>query len=299
LFNVGKLGGGVGEYRDLEDIVVDQKAEELGILSRSGIQWYNINNGTYSGNITKFKNILLERISHLDSNSFIGYANNQCGSKNDCFNFYRITKDGEVLSSYLPIDKNEKNLFIAYENPFSGDVRTKSLTHLFNDTIYNVTNDGELYGKYHINFGDMALENRSLLPRKTKDLSKWMSESDKKGLVAGLEFFAENDSIMVFNFLKGSKFMTTFLSKHSGKSITTKDINSPGTLLGGIIKGVYNNHFISSFSGEVLMQLQAAFEAHEDKGEIKEIYSKALYDYIMSLEGSANPTLVFTRYQSF
>lgn len=299
LFKVGALGRGPGEYRELEDIVIDQKEKEIGLLSRSEILWYNVNNGEFTGSPTKFKKQLIERVSYLDSTSLIGYANNQCGRRNDCNNFILFNKEGKVLRKYLPIDKGEKNLFIEYDNPFSGDLITESLTHLHNDTIYGITRDGRLYRKYYLDFGDMALKDRSLLPKKSKELTRWVSLSGEKGVVAGMEFFSETDSTIVFNFARGMELSTTIFSKYTGKSITANSLSSPGSAVGGINVGVHDNQFITSISGEILMAIQVALETHENKDEIKNALSKELYDRAISIKGSANPTLVFTKFRSF
>jgi hypothetical protein len=299
LFKIGEFGRGPGEYRELEDIVIDQNAQEIGLLARSEILWYNIKDGSFTGSRTRFKEMLIERVNYLDPTSLIGHANNQCGGKNNCYNFYRFNKEGKILNKYLPIDKNEKDLFIEYENPFSGDLIAESLTHLYNDTIYGISSNDGLYDKYHIDFGDMALKDRSLLPRKTKDLVKWLSTSDEKGLASGIKFFAETDSVMIFNFLNGMELVTTIYSKYSGKSISANSLSSPGSAVGGINVGVHNNQFITSISGEILMAIQVALETHEKKDEIKNALSKELYDRAVSIKGSANPTLIFTKFRSF
>lgn len=299
LFKVGEFGRGPGEYRELEDIVIDRTALEIGLLGRSEILWYSIKKGHFTGSSTKLKKILIERVSYIDSTTLIGHANNQCASRKDCYNFYTFNKEGEVLTQYLPIEKSRKDVFIEYDNPFSGDVITESITNLYNDTIYGISSKGNLFGKYRLNFGDMALKDRSLLPKKTKDLGRWMSLSEEKGLVSGIQFFSETDSIIVFNFALGKELPTTIFSKRTGKSVTAKNLSSLGKVVGGITIGVYNQQFISSISGEILMAIQVALETHENKDEIKKSLSEDLYDHITTIQGTANPTLVFTRYKSF
>ncbi len=299
LFKVGSLGSGPGEYRELVDILIDQKAEEIGLLTRSEILWYAINNGQFTGATTKFENQLIERVSYLDSTTLIGYANNQCGRKNDCSNYYIFDKLGEVFAQYLPVSKRERNLFIEYENPFSGDLITKSLTHLFNDTIYGITSEGRLYGKYYMNFGAMALKDRSTLPKKSKELSRWVSLSEEKKIVAGMQFFSETDSTIVLNFARGTDLFTTIYSKYTGKNITAKSLKSQGNAVGGISIGVHNNQFITSISGEILIAIQIALQTHENKDKIKKALAKELYDRALLIKDEANPTLIFTKYKSF
>ena len=292
LFKVGSYGRETGEYREIEDIVIDRKTGEIGILSRYKILWHNVVDGVYNGNTTNFKKLSIERVSFLDATTLIGYANNSCDGKKNCFNYYRLNKQGEILSRHLPITKSEKNHSLVHDYPFSEGEIARGFTHLFNDTIYSIDKQGQLYKKFHIDFGDMALTDRSLLPRKENGLTKWMATSGEKGLVAGLEFYSETDSVIVFNFLKGTDLLTTYYSKSSGKTITADQLTAE-TIIGGFMVGVHENQFISSASGDFLMVVQGAFESAENKEEIKEIFPKDIYDYIMSLEGTANPTIVF------
>lgn len=295
LFRVGTLGGGPGEYKEIKDMVLDTMKNEIGILSRNKLSWYRIQNGSYTGSLTKFKKFIIDRVAMLDSTTLIGYANNQCGSKNYCANFYLLTKDGNIKDQFLPIQDFEKDLYIEYENPFSGGTYSNSYTHLFNDTIYIINNENKFVADYVVDFGDMAIKDRTQLPSKTKEIGSWIDKSIINNEVVGFEFYYQNKEIINFMFRKGKSLISAFYFKNTNELIAAHSFKSTDILFTENIVGVFNNQLISVLDGSQLIGLQESLiKANEkDKNEVKKIIGQQHYDYIMSLDAMANPTIVF------
>lgn len=295
LYRVGKLGKGPGEYSNLEDIVIDPFSNQIGILGDDKIVWYTISDGAYTGLDTKFEKFLVDRVSMFDSTTLIGYANNQCFSKKYCSNFYRFNKEGDVIDQYLPIQANEKNLYIEYENPFSGGVFSSSFTHLLNDSIYVINDRNEMVPRYVVDYSDMALKDRSSLPKNSRKYDDWMKKSITEGFVIGFEFFYENDEIIHFKFRKAKSLIWNLYSKKNGKLVSAEFSNGAQVLISHLIVGVYDNHFISVTPERLLLILQEHLENSEE-GEVskfEKVFGEELIQHIKTIDGISNPVLTF------
>lgn len=295
LFRLGKLGRGPGEYPDLLDMVLDPIANHIGILGEDVIIWYNIQDGIYSGQDTKFDNFMVDRVSMYDSNTLIGYANNQCFSKKYCSNFYRFTKDGNVIDQYMPIKNDEKDLYVEYETPFSGGIYSSSFTHFLNDSIYVINEKNEMVPKYVVDYSDMAPTDRSNLPRNSKKYGDWIKKSVLEESVVGFESYHETNDIIHFKFRKGSSLIWNLYFKDTEKLITAQLSIGNEVFITNLIVGEYLDYFISFVPEHLLLQLNEILEnsGEEVAENFKGILGQEFYDHIMSIDGIANPVLAF------
>ncbi|WP_238531594.1 6-bladed beta-propeller [Nitritalea halalkaliphila] len=298
LFKLGRIGKGSGEYRELRDIVLDPITNEIGVLQGDKIIWYSTEDGVFTGYTTELENIVLDKVSLLDSARFIGYANNQCFSKENCSKFYSFTKDAEILNRYLPIEKQEKNLYVDYENPFSGGIYTIGFTHTLNDTIYTINSDDQMEPKFWIDFTDMAVKKTSIWKNLT-DFKNWFNRSLKSQIVKGLFTYYETSDAIQFEFRKGTNILWGLYLKETNRLIMTDELISQRILVNNNNVGIYKDMFISYISGEFILQIKEYLSSGEiDEQTTIEILGKDVYNHTKSIEDIANPVLIFAKFKN-
>ncbi|EIM77856.1 hypothetical protein A3SI_05237 [Nitritalea halalkaliphila LW7] len=299
LFKLGGLGKGPGEYRELRDIVLYPSTNEIGVLQGEKIIWYNTGDGAFTGATTELENIVLDKVSLLDPTRLIGYANNQCFSKENCSKFYSFTKDAEILNRYLPIEKQEKNLYVDHENPFSGSTFSIGFTHILNDTIYTINGHGRMVPKVWLDFTDMASNDKFELPESTKQYKKWLNKTVKNKTVKGLIFYHETNDVIQFKFRRGVDLVWGLFLKETNKLILSENIFADEVLFINSNVGIYKDTFISYFSSEIVLQISEFLPSAENEIEdLINTYGRNFYDYMISLDGVANPILVFSKFKN-
>ncbi|EIM73904.1 hypothetical protein A3SI_17087 [Nitritalea halalkaliphila LW7] len=299
LFKLGSSGKGPGEYRELRDIVLYPSTNEIGVLQGEKIIWYSTEDGAFTGYTTELENIVLDKVSLLDSTRLIGYANNQCFSKENCSKFYSFTKDAKILNRYLPIEKQEKNLYVDYENPFSGGTYSIGFTHVLNDTIYTINGHGKMVPKVWFDFTDMASNDKYELPKSTKQYEKWFNKTVKNKTVKGLTFYHETNDVIQFKFRRGVDLVWGLFLKETSRLILSENIFADEILFINTNVGIHKDAFIAYFPRGIVLQISESLPSAEN--EIKDLintYGKNFYDYMISLDGAANPILVFSKFKN-
>ncbi|MGY6559362.1 MAG: 6-bladed beta-propeller, partial [Nitritalea sp.] len=285
--------------RELRDIVLYPSTNEIGVLDGDKIIWYNTGDGSFTGAATELKNIMLDKVSLLDSNRLIGYAGNQCFSKQYCSSFYSFTKNGEITNQYLPIQKKGKDLYIDHENPFSGGRYSIGFTHLLNDTLYTIDASDQMVPKVLFDFTDMAAKKKSALLENIKDYKSWFNRSLKDKTVKGLVSYHETNDAIQFEFRRGTDIIWGLYLKKTKRLTLTDELISERILVNNNNTGIYEDKFISYISGDIILQINEYLSSEEpDKQNIIDMLGNDVYDYVESLDGVANPIIVFSKFKN-
>lgn len=281
--SIGRIGNGPGEYKELDDFIIDPKTKHI-LLLDNGKQ--SIHEFDLDGNFIKSwrVNIFATHFNIIGDKYYFHIGQNISAlSKN--FHLIVMDKSGKVINRMFPFPPN-----FNYGTP-SGFLVSNSEGMLynssFNDTVSQISINS-VYPKYVFKFGPNKIPKDIQL-----SVSKFLKEGNHYSYL--LNKIEESKNYLVFTFLSKTKLYTAFcmnwnLATHGSQEqirVIPRILNFP---IGRPLGMKDSTHFISSISVPRLLLILNHTNNIFSTATIKKNYP-SLYKLLPSLKKSANPIL--------
>ncbi len=271
--NIGSLGEGAGEYTKIDDFFIDDKNNEVGVLSINRIIVFSIDGKFKREKKLNFMATHIEK--GVDFFAFEGVE----------YNLLKTDVDFNIKTVEFPFS-SIYDLHIL--NPFNTMSQDILYRHSMSDTIYQITNT-TTKPHYIIDFGNKALSGELL----QKVIKKEANVPEDK--MHSIKYYFENKDFIYFNFLYRKMYHTCLYNKASKLSKTFPiNIENDVTLEEFIplINGSTDTHFIGVILEESVT-IKSLDRSNPYISSILEIYAKR------DLKNKAyNPVLVLIKFKS-
>lgn len=204
----GRIGGGPGEYTDLEDFVVVK--DEVFLMTRrtKNLLVFQISTGEFKRQIDL--GLYADQIVKIENDEFLVYVNHS--ENNGNHNIKRFDKEGKELDGYFPFDPSKQQVII----PFSGGLMASNERVLFmkpfDEYIFEYDPiKKSFYSRFRTDLlSDFILENKGDF--KVLASPEVMVKSFGGQSWNGSIFF-ENDKKILFNFFRASTLKNGIFDK--------------------------------------------------------------------------------------
>ncbi|HWK56405.1 MAG TPA: 6-bladed beta-propeller [Parapedobacter sp.] len=285
--SIGKMGRGPGEFSTLMDFMLDPEDESLLLLSNNeqavfvydleGNHLQTIRNGLYANAIGKIG---------TDYYYFINHNDNELSQKNNLIVMNRL---GKVLDRLFPFPEAFKKTL-----GYSGFIFNNSEGLLYSsplsDTIFQLTNNSEIYPKYMFDFG------KSTLPMAMRNSSDEYSKGASAYAVLHKQV-VETENTLAFTYAYERSIITAFCHRKRSHASEESKILEPfrlGFPLSYEVVGTAGkDHFITSISVDFVTWIE---QGHMS-GEALERDYPSLYNLMPELAPTDNPILVVYKLQ--
>lgn len=224
LFDIGSKGRGKGEYRNIDDLILDVEKMEIIILGFGRILKYNAFTGEYistlkvelSNDFTPVQFCHFEDdIYYFTSIMANAVMMNTIPEKMKDFLVCKYNR-GKIISTFFPLQNHLPFFCGTYSTNYSTNL-TLTSAGLGNDTIYEVSNTS-IIPYYYINFEDKALKNEDL--KKAFDFTFLNNFPNKYGAINNI--YATSD-YLYFKILSNNNIKHEVLySKKNSKLFMTE-----------------------------------------------------------------------------
>jgi hypothetical protein len=219
LNQIGKRGGGPGEYSGAMFFHVDEAEKSVYVVSVSDNSLYKY---TYDGQF--MKKILIEESSWTIAiqNDHIYYYNNyynRIKKNKNRFELYKADKNGKVINKTPTSVKSEKDDMLLFDLPFfyyfKSVVYYKNTVH---DFVYKINDKGNMVPHYEIVYKD-----------KNKHEENDFKNLTKYGEKVGIRNIFENDDFLLVTYVYKNEFNYLFVDKQTWSlSNVTNNKTKPG-----------------------------------------------------------------------
>lgn len=210
----GEIGGGPGEYTDLEDFTII--GDEIFLMTRrnKNLLCFDILSGDFKREVNI--GVYADQIVSIGNNQFIVYLNHSSDGENN--NLIRFDIDGNIIESYFPFDPEKQNSGI----PFSGGLFNSNnkvfFTKPFDEFIFEYDeNSGAFYTKFrtdllsryiHENKGDFSALTSPEVLIKSYGGESWNGS-----------MYFENMENIILSFYDKSTIKSGIINKNNGNLI--------------------------------------------------------------------------------
>jgi len=211
----GSKGEGPGEFLGISDFDVNDGKVYLMSRGNQALFVYDVESGEFLEKIEI--GMFGDQLTSLGNGEFLIYLNHN--SEIDHFNVFRIGQDGKVLDSYFKYDPKKENSGITVSGFLTKSDNEVYFSKPFHDTIYAYDRNGKGFkAKYYTDLlSDFMLNNQrdfnSLASAET------LVKSIRGGESMNGNYYLENDSYIVFNFLDHSTFKSGVMDKVNSKFV--------------------------------------------------------------------------------
>jgi hypothetical protein len=219
LNQIGKIGGGPGEYSGAMFFHVDEAEKSVYIVSVSDKSLYKY---TYDGQF--IKKIPMEDTSWTIAiqNDHIYYYNsyyNRIKKNKNRFELYKADKDGNIVNKAPTSVKSEKDDMLLFDLPFfyyyQSAIYYKNAVH---DFVYKINDKGNMTPHYEI----VCKEKNKHEENDFKNLTKY-------GEKVGIRNIVENDAFLLITYVYKNEFNYLFVDKQTWLlSNVTNNKSKPG-----------------------------------------------------------------------
>ncbi|MDR1202575.1 MAG: 6-bladed beta-propeller [Tannerellaceae bacterium] len=216
LNQIGKRGGGPGEYSGAMFFHVDEAEKSVYIVSVPNHSLYKY---TYDGQF--LKKIPIEESSWTIAiqNDNIYYYNsfyNRIKKDKNRFELYKADKNGKVINKTPTSVKSEKDDMLLFDFPFfyyyKSAVYYKNAVH---DFVYKINDKGNMVPHYEIVCKD-----------KNKHEENDFKDMMKYGEKVGVRTIFENDGFLLITYIYKNEFNYLFVDKQTGALSNVTDTKS-------------------------------------------------------------------------
>jgi hypothetical protein len=216
LNQIGKRGGGPGEYSGAMFFHVDEVEKSVYVVSVPNLSLYKY---TYDGQF--LKKIPIEESSWTIAiqNDNIYYYNNyynRIKKNKNRFELYKVDKNGKVIHKTPTSVKSEKDDMLLFDLPFfyyyKSAVYYKNAVH---DFVYKINDKGNMEPQYEI-----------LCKDKNKHDENDFKDMMKYGEKVGIRNIFENDALLLITYAYKNEFHYLLVDKQTGALSNVTDTKS-------------------------------------------------------------------------
>lgn len=190
-------GKAPSEYINISDFQVDENGD-VWVLSRNNKALYKY---TWEGSLGRKITLgnWVEKIYFLGKDRMLLYAGNE-KSKDYKHTLYTLNLETETIvhEALLIDDFKSAYLHVKSLNHFSGNGKQCLFYQMFNDTIYSLSDNGEVTPEYVLNLGGRNIP-ASFYEHKYRDIMDFFQSLFKETYAYGTELFIHNDTSCLFS----------------------------------------------------------------------------------------------------
>lgn len=256
---IGERGKGPGEYKKITDFEIDEKREEILILSEPNKAMFKFAlNGDFKKRIS-FK-FFVHGFIMAKNDTYVFMS----GRSSSTYHTLTTTDlNGNIISNNIPFPKNIKIKSFGY----SGGIHKQGVSNYFTETtsslIYEIQDS--IIPMYQFNFGGDTWKEQDKF-----DLDRFSEENKKSKISYLLNFYCDTDSVMAFRFRNGKYYRKGFYFKNSNK-VLAAPFNLEDSFLYRLLSspiGIKSNNFISSLN----YSLYDAIRNSKESEKFKQLY---------------------------
>lgn len=153
---IGKLGSGPGEYKGLQDFIIDSSGRIITLSNNDlSIFYYNLD-GTF---IKKVKtNIFASQFCEIATDRFLFYTNFNPNIVTGNNNLIETDSLGKINKKLYSFNRENQNMSISFSGFLTKTASKIFFTTPFTDTIFSISPNLNSEPEYVINFGSTSLQ---------------------------------------------------------------------------------------------------------------------------------------------
>lgn len=223
LWNLHRFGNAPEEYTSLYDIWIDPERREIEVLDMSGkkIQRYDMQ-GVW------LKEIKIPCLSFAfykyNAGEYLLYNNQLRSDVADGQLIHYKAHTNEIKASFFPIDQHLANYFFVVEaNNFNVNENGCSFFSCPSDTLYKITEAGQVSPAYVIDFGKNQPP-ADFYEKEYADIANFATQAEQKDYIYFINNLGENNTHIVFTYKRGKEYYLAIYHKEKAELITGKEV---------------------------------------------------------------------------
>lgn len=295
--SIGQKGRGPGEYLAPEGIEIDKVNNELIVVSVANRKFLRYDLvGNFLGDFDV--EVAFVDFKILDNGNFVLLGGD-----------YSNTHLGEEMNKRIIYITDNRGKIISYGPKFCVDFEDVKITRLANlmvqnneisysyklsDTIFQV-NDTVITAKYKIDFGDYALDRKSLMNKSTQDFIHTSNKIGNPISFNGRHFQTEN--YLLFQITVNRISFSLYYNKNCNKLFTS--LNNPideSFWIGNFVSS-YKDYFIASMDAHELFSSIESLKKN-NPSQLTKMYARMGMNGEFNISESDNPVLFFYKFKN-
>lgn len=253
---IGKRGNGPGEFKTVDDFVINKSKKEIALLGLNDIALYVFKtDGKFVKKIF-CPEFFPKKIGLINDQYYAFYTSY---SSNALYDIIYTDLDGKIINGSFdfPADVDQ----LAFE--YVGGVRSVGNTTLYTGSassiIYEINKDRNASAKYRIDFGKDSWKEEDKF-----ELHRFDRELEKMNLYYLGNKYLELDNFLIFPYTKKNKVKKAYYNFSTNTLYTTDSFNKDGLdrLFDNII-GIKDHHLLVAFDPQYYEAIKKVFPGFE------------------------------------